>query len=105
MEESCAERGGGGQGAGGNGELGGSGEGESEQGEGEGGADVSLCPAAKEAEQNAMGEGADQVDTEVMGKVCFAVLTLKREGDEIIESLKEAIAEEPVGGGPYVKLR
>ena len=97
-EESCDERGRGGQGAGGNGELGGSGEGGSGQGEGEGGTDVSPSPAAMEAEQNATGGGANQVDTEVMGRVCFAVLTLKREGDAIIESLKDAIAEEPVGG-------
>jgi hypothetical protein len=34
------------------------------------------------------------VDTQLIGRVCFEVLTLKRQGDEVIAALKSAIAQE-----------
>jgi len=52
-----------------------------------------LQPSAAEGIV-AAGRGVEVVNNELIGKVCFEVLTLKREGDDVIEALKSAIAEE-----------
>lgn len=54
---------------------------------------ASLPPSAAEGIV-AAGRGVEVVNNELIGKVCFEVLTLKREGDDVIEALKSAIAEE-----------